>query len=182
MERYVRMHIPNFPFYISFEYNSFWLVFSRLGYSSELSNMSRLAQPRSRVFLNQTNLSLHKHTPHSSPYQKRREMFLPPGSAGPNEVRAYITQILISKHDAALDVAQQIANQWQFGRPNDLRRAGMKLFNQVFGTEVGTSLFRTVQEDIEAEWRGSTAGLVNYCMLKLKGHPPVLSLGDRLTI
>ena len=36
---------------------------------------------------------------------------------------------------------------------------------QVFGSEAGKYLFRTVQEDIEAEWHGSLMGVLVYCML-----------------
>lgn len=106
-------------------------------------------------------------------------MSLLPGSAGPSDVRAYITDILISKHDAALGVAQQIANQWQLGRPNDLRHAGVNIFREVCG-KVGTFLYRTVQEDMQAEWHASTAGFVNFCMLKK--HPPALPFEDVLKI
>ncbi|GES64371.1 hypothetical protein ATEIFO6365_0008044100 [Aspergillus terreus] len=97
-------------------------------------------------------------------------MALPPLTAGPNEVRVYITRILVCKHDAAPELAQQIARQWTLGRPGDLRRAGMKYFDQVFGSEVGTFLFRTVQEDIRAEWDQSLLGIVIF-------WTPILSIG-----
>ncbi|KAL5358452.1 hypothetical protein BJX96DRAFT_146628 [Aspergillus floccosus] len=97
-------------------------------------------------------------------------MPLPPLAAGPNEVRAYITRILVSKHDAAPELAQQIASQWTLGRPGDLRRAGVKYFDQVFGSDIGTFLFRTVQEDIRAEWDKSLPGMVLF-------WTPILSIG-----
>lgn len=89
---------------------------------------------------------------------------LPPPSAGPSQVREYISHILISKHDATPDLALQIANRWQLGRPIDLRLADLNYFNHVFGHEAGLFLFRTVREDAREEWYASPMGIVCYCM------------------
>ncbi|RJE18197.1 hypothetical protein PHISCL_09468 [Aspergillus sclerotialis] len=89
-------------------------------------------------------------------------MSLPSTRAGPNQVREYLAHILHSKHDVPLSTAHKIANKWQLGRPNDLRQEGVDYFKQVFGTDAGRFLFRTVQEDIEAEWRESTIGVITY--------------------
>lgn len=91
-------------------------------------------------------------------------MALPPSLAGPNAVRAYLTSILISKHDAAPERAQQIAGLWELGCPNDLRHASLERFKELFGKEVGTILFRTVQEEIRTEYWGSIAGILSNCM------------------
>lgn len=92
-------------------------------------------------------------------------MSLPSTTAGPNRVREYIARTLHSKHEVPLSTAHEIANKWQLGRPNDLRQESVYYFMQVFGSEAGKYLFRTVQEDIEAEWHGSLMGVLVYCML-----------------
>lgn len=94
-------------------------------------------------------------------------MSLPSFVTGPNEVRAYLTRILVSKHDATPDIAQQIANKWGLGRPGDLRLASERYFDRVFGSEIGTFIFRTVQEDIQAEWYASVPGMLTYCTSNL---------------
>lgn len=92
--------------------------------------------------------------------KNHRGMPLSPPSAGPNAVRAHIAHLLISKHDAAPGIAQRIANKWRLRRPSDLRHARLSYFNQVFGSEVRTVLVRTIQEEIEVEWRRSTMGIL----------------------
>ncbi|KAE8140218.1 hypothetical protein BDV38DRAFT_240226 [Aspergillus pseudotamarii] len=92
-------------------------------------------------------------------------MAFPPASAGPNAVRAYISDILVSKHDATVDFAKEVASRWQLGRPNDLRHASAWTFEHVFGKDIGRFLYRTVQEDIREQWYSSTAGVLNSWLL-----------------
>lgn len=52
------------------------------------------------------------------------------------------------------------------------RCTGVYDFNLVFGWAVGPFLFKSVQEDIQAEWRGSATGVVDSYMLEtLSGLP-----------
>ncbi|KAE8381885.1 hypothetical protein BDV26DRAFT_56313 [Aspergillus bertholletiae] len=94
-------------------------------------------------------------------------MAFPPASAGPNAVRTYISDILVSKHDASLNFANEVASRWQLGRPNDLRHAAPRTFDGIFGSDIGSFLYRTVQEDIREQWYSSTAGVVNSWVLLL---------------
>jgi hypothetical protein len=64
-------------------------------------------------------------------------MAFPPASAGPNAVRAYISDVLITKHDTTSDFAQEAASHSQLGRPNDLHHASAKYFRGVFGDDIG---------------------------------------------
>lgn len=88
---------------------------------------------------------------------------LPAPSAGPNEVRAYIARVLMSKHDAASDFAEEISNLWRLGRGSELREAPVNYFKKVFGDETGWFLFRIVREDELEDWQRSTVGLVSFC-------------------
>ncbi|KNG89925.1 hypothetical protein ANOM_001715 [Aspergillus nomiae NRRL 13137] len=92
-------------------------------------------------------------------------MAFPPASAGPNAVRAYLSDILVAKHDATADFANEVASRWQLGRPNDLRHASTGTFERVFGKDVGNFLYRSVQEDIREQRYSSTAGVFNSWVL-----------------
>ncbi|OGM46218.1 hypothetical protein ABOM_004908 [Aspergillus bombycis] len=92
-------------------------------------------------------------------------MAFPPASAGPNAVRAYISDILVAKHDVTADFANEVASRWQLGRPNDLRHASTRTFERVFGKDVGHFLYRSVQEDIREQWYSSTAGVFSSWVL-----------------
>ena len=88
---------------------------------------------------------------------------LPASSAGPNEVRAYIAEVLMSKQDATPDVAEEIANLWRLGRGSELRDASVKAFKAIFGDYNGWFLFRIVHEDVVEDWQQSTIGVISYC-------------------
>ncbi|KAJ5105765.1 hypothetical protein NUU61_003112 [Penicillium alfredii] len=89
----------------------------------------------------------------------------PPADAGPNQVREYLTQILILKHDIYKDEAKATANLWQIGRGVDLAKATEASFSRLFGEAVGPFLYTSVHEDVVADWRASTAGQINLCVL-----------------
>lgn len=89
--------------------------------------------------------------------------------AGPNAVRAYLSDILIHKHDLPAEPAQSTAALWQLGRGDDLRTANSTDFIRIFGDPDGWFLYRSVVEDLYAEWRASTAGIINWWMLAVVG-------------
>lgn len=82
--------------------------------------------------------------------------------AGPNQVRAYLTDRLICKHDASSEYAKSIADLWQLGQGRDLRQANVTNFVDIFGEPAGRYLYRTVTEDFQAEWRASTLGMISF--------------------
>lgn len=93
---------------------------------------------------------------------------LPPRSAGPNAVRAYLTQILISKHDTTSEFAHKTANLWHLGRGAELRDSPPKVFRKLFGDYTGWVIYRIVYEDKLQEWKGSVVGLISSCKLVVR--------------
>ncbi|KAJ5125685.1 hypothetical protein N7448_005003 [Penicillium atrosanguineum] len=94
----------------------------------------------------------------------------PPPDAGPKQVRAYVVQLLTTRHDADLDFAESIADLWQLGRGVDFRSAiniGAVLDVQnVFGDSVGPFLYRSAREEFIADYRCSLTGLATSWALK----------------
>lgn len=113
----------------------------------------------------------------------------PLAEAGPKQVRTYLGNLLIYKHDVAPGPARSTAELWQLGRGYDLREANRTDFTHIFGEPDGRYLYRSVAEDLYAEWRASTAGILNYWMLAIVGIAVVILLvqacrsrSDRRTI
>jgi hypothetical protein len=82
-----------------------------------------------------------------------------PQQPNPNAVRAYIRHILITKHDATPQFAEEIAEQWHLGRLRDLYDASAGSLIKRFGPDVGPHIFRSVREDIWVDWWNSYQGL-----------------------
>jgi hypothetical protein len=100
--------------------------------------------------------------------------------AGPNQVRAYLADLLIHKHDASSESAKSIADLWQLGRGRDLRQANITNFINIFGEPAGLYLYRSVREDFQAEWRASILGIINFGLLLLRALLPSSSSSGRL--
>ncbi|PYI11938.1 hypothetical protein BO78DRAFT_392628 [Aspergillus sclerotiicarbonarius CBS 121057] len=77
----------------------------------------------------------------------------PPDTAGPDAVRAYITRVLIRKHDASSELAEKLATCWQLGRVSELRAASLKHLQSDFGNDAGLCLHRAIREDIIEDWQ-----------------------------
>jgi len=91
----------------------------------------------------------------------------PVPTAGPREVREYLANILVTRHDATRAFAEETASLWDLGRGIDLRHASKRDFIRIFGDKVGPYLFHTVREDILEQWRGSAVGIACFCKFLL---------------
>ncbi|RAH77839.1 hypothetical protein BO86DRAFT_403261 [Aspergillus japonicus CBS 114.51] len=67
-------------------------------------------------------------------------------SATADEVRTYIIQALVTKHDVTVDLATKQAANWDIGRGSELRAATID-HQRVFGDNVGLCLHRAIRED-----------------------------------
>ncbi|KAI9376427.1 hypothetical protein BJX61DRAFT_489883 [Aspergillus egyptiacus] len=83
---------------------------------------------------------------------------LPDRSASAAEVRSYITQTLLSRYNANREFAEHAACAWQIGRGAELHDASLTFFQQVFGTEVGFCLHRSVLDAREDAYKKSLLG------------------------
>ena len=88
---------------------------------------------------------------------------LPATSAGPQEVRKYISQTLVSKHHTAPEFADNVAGQWQLGRGSDLQKRTSKHFEKIFGVDIGLYLFECVREDKDQDFQQSMTGIFVGC-------------------
>lgn len=92
---------------------------------------------------------------------------IPNRSASPEEVRIYITQALISKHNASHEFAEETARLWRLGRGSELHDAELGYFQQLFGVEAGLLIFRSVCEDRQDAWARSPIGRLCNCKLSI---------------
>jgi hypothetical protein len=93
---------------------------------------------------------------------------MPPDDAGPRQIRQYLVDHFMSKHDTTLEFAQKTADLWQLGRGSDFRlitmystEVAMKKYTVIFGDAVAPYLLRSVREDCWNQWRASTLGTIS---------------------
>ncbi|KAJ5357048.1 hypothetical protein N7517_011657 [Penicillium concentricum] len=72
----------------------------------------------------------------------------PPANAPADQVRTYITQLLVNKYDVPVDVAEKHASKWEIGRFSQLTPASRETLQRIFGDNVGLCIFSTLQEDL----------------------------------
>ena len=90
---------------------------------------------------------------------------IPNRSATHEEVRIYIAQTLISKHNAGHDFAEDTARSWRLGRGSELHDAKLEYFQEIFGVDAGLCLFQNVCEDRDDAWKQSGIGVICFCGL-----------------
>ncbi|KAJ5813196.1 hypothetical protein N7447_010219 [Penicillium robsamsonii] len=73
---------------------------------------------------------------------------LPPPNAPAEQVRTYITQLLVNRYDVPVDVAETHASKWEIGRFSQLTPASRETLQRIFGDNVGLCIFSTLQEDL----------------------------------
>ena len=76
---------------------------------------------------------------------------VPLPEATPNEVRAYLVHILITKHDATPDFAQEAAARWKLGRGWDLLESPEQRYREILGDDVGPHLLKTIRSERSKE-------------------------------
>ncbi|KAH8810863.1 hypothetical protein F5884DRAFT_780597 [Xylogone sp. PMI_703] len=92
---------------------------------------------------------------------------LPARSARPSEIRAYIAEILTSKHELAPKDADEVAAKWSLGLGAELRDELLPYFQKLFGHETGCLLYRHIHEAEFEAWKHSPAGRISYYLLIL---------------
>ncbi|TQV95582.1 hypothetical protein V2A60_000765 [Cordyceps javanica] len=65
---------------------------------------------------------------------------LPPGTASVNEVRQYIIDTLVVKHNTTSEYARSVALRWHLGRGFFLHNIPLARFSEIFGNDVGPHL------------------------------------------
>lgn len=76
---------------------------------------------------------------------------LPAPAASANEVRAYLRDLLITKHNLRNDFAESVSRSWKIGRGWTLRSSPVSAFTKRFGAELGPQLYWAVRHEKKAE-------------------------------
>jgi len=91
----------------------------------------------------------------------------PSASAPAEEVRTYITQLLVNKYDVPVDVAEKHANKWEIGRFSQLTPASRDTVQRIFGDNVGLCIHSTVQEDLSEVMNKRPSAILSGCMFSI---------------
>ncbi|KAL2871442.1 uncharacterized protein BJX67DRAFT_342244 [Aspergillus lucknowensis] len=73
---------------------------------------------------------------------------LPAPNAPADQVRAYITQLLITKHHVAPDAAEKYAGKWEIGAFSQLASAPQNTIQRIFGDNAGWCIYNGMREDL----------------------------------
>lgn len=70
---------------------------------------------------------------------------LPEPKAGPNEVRDFITDLLVHRRNLHLDHVRRIVSKWTVGTGQELRSYPPSMFLDLFGREDGWMVYKEVK-------------------------------------
>lgn len=84
---------------------------------------------------------------------------IPPERASASQVRAYLRNTLICKHELPPEEAEHLASLWPPAGGKHLRKMARRGLQQLFG-KMGDYILESIQEDLEEEWRDSLVGRV----------------------
>lgn len=76
---------------------------------------------------------------------------LPSPSAPAEKVRAYITQVLVTKYSTPVDIAEKHARKWEIGTFSQLTKASQQNLSDIFNSNVGLCLYNALRDDLY-EW------------------------------
>lgn len=86
-----------------------------------------------------------------------------PDSAPADEVRTYITQLLVKRYDTDVDFAEKYASKWEIGRFSQLSSASQETLRGIFGNNVGICIYDTLQEDISKTHDATPSVIISGC-------------------
>ncbi|KAJ3498641.1 hypothetical protein NLG97_g954 [Lecanicillium saksenae] len=83
----------------------------------------------------------------------------------PGQVRAYITHVLVTKHELSPQEAKEIAEKWKIGRGWNFLEASSTMYANVFGDDVGPFLYQTVVNEEKVMWKKTRSAQAYYSTL-----------------
>lgn len=101
----------------------------------------------------------------------------PAQSAGPDTVREYVSQVLVTKYSASPKDASDAASNWRLGNGRDFLAVQPGDFKNIFGTEFGHLIYGSLQDDMRREWHESRIGKISTGMQHTYSFEPGLALG-----
>jgi hypothetical protein len=88
---------------------------------------------------------------------------LPAKTARSDTVRKYIAHVLLTRYDATPKFATEIAGLWKVGRGRELCEARREQLENIFGTDFGLCIFRSVRDDEDDDWTQSYTAVFSNC-------------------
>lgn len=73
---------------------------------------------------------------------------LPSPSAPAEQVRAYITQLLVTKYSTPVEIAEKHARKWEIGTFSQLTKASQQNLSDIFNSNVGLCLYNALRDDM----------------------------------
>ena len=89
---------------------------------------------------------------------------IPLETATPEEVRMYITELLIDDYFTPPDEAKRHASKWEIGRCSQLFLNDEKAQRRIFGENVGLCIHRSLQQRMRALWEREPSVRYGNCM------------------
>lgn len=86
------------------------------------------------------NLSLYE----EFEYSPTDENALPSAQATPDQVRYFLTQLLVNKRGLPLDYVRRLVARWKIGTGLELRSYSPAMFLDIFGREDGWVIYREI--------------------------------------
>lgn len=72
-------------------------------------------------------------------------IMIPDNEATPQQVRKFITQLLVTKRSLPIDHARRIAARWTIGNGHEMGAWPVKRYAEIFGDEDGRIVYKDVQ-------------------------------------
>lgn len=88
----------------------------------------------------------------------------PSANAPADEVRTYITQLLVNKYDVPVDDAEKHASKWEIGQFSRLTPASQETIQRIFGDNVGLCIYSAIQEDLSELLDARPLAIISSCM------------------
>lgn len=73
---------------------------------------------------------------------------IPPSTATPDEVRAYLASLLRKNHNLPDDQVRRVVANWTLGTGRELRIYTAQMYLNIFGSEYGWMLYRDVRLEL----------------------------------
>lgn len=76
---------------------------------------------------------------------------VPDAKATPDQVREYLTHLLLDKRSLPLDYVRRTVSKWNVGSGHELRSYSPSMYLDIFGREDGWVIYREVKLGVEEE-------------------------------
>jgi len=97
---------------------------------------------------------------------------IPPSTATPDEVRAYLASLLRKNHNLPDDQVRRVVAKWTLGTGRELRLYTAQMYLNIFGSEYGWMLYRDVRLELYSIQPKNFFQDGRLCEFQFTLHPP----------